>query len=236
MRQIFIGDVHGMFPELVALLAAVKHTDKDHLIFVGDLLDKGPQSAEVVQLIRQLPGEKTLVEGNHEAKHRRLRKRIAREGITPQLNPAMLEINASLTPEDIAYLERSVPYYQTGKYLVVHAGIPGNMHSFPPPQKGMELLYYTRFIHKDTGKMIPLGQNAPEDPFWAEVYDGRFGHVLFGHQPYVKGPALFPHATGIDTGACFGGTLTAFVVNEDGTTEFVSVPGRAVAVMYGAEE
>ena len=58
-------------------------------------------------------------------------------------------------------------------------------------------------------------------------YDGRFGHVFFGHNPYPDEPkpVRFAHATGIDLGAVFGGRLAAAVLS-GGEPEFVSVLSR----------
>ena len=85
----------------------------------------------------------------------------------------------------------------------------------------------TRYIDAKKGCFIGLGEEKPSDPYWADVYDGRFGHVIFGHQPFIDGVKYFKHATGIDTGAVFGGTLTALIVNEDCSREIVSVNSRA---------
>ena len=46
----------------------------------------------------------------------------------------------------------------------------------------------------------------------------------------MKGPGIYPHATGIDTGAVHGGALTAMIVTPDGSREFISVPGRPFRV------
>jgi len=54
MRTIFIGDIHGMAEKLKRVLKVISPTSQDQLVFVGDLLDKGPFSALVVQLIRRL--------------------------------------------------------------------------------------------------------------------------------------------------------------------------------------
>jgi serine/threonine protein phosphatase 1 len=81
----------------------------------------------------------------------------------------------------------------------------------------------TRFVSAQTGKFLPLGHNTEADPFWADIYDGRFGHVLFGHEPFMDGPGIFPHATGLDTGAVHGGSLTALVLDALGERSFVSV-------------
>jgi diadenosine tetraphosphatase ApaH/serine/threonine PP2A family protein phosphatase len=67
--------------------------------------------------------------------------------------------------------------------------------------------------HDDDGHMIPLGDiDKSAHTFWADEYDGRFGHVFFGHEPFTgKEPKRFKHATGLDTGCVFGGSLTAAV-------------------------
>ena len=59
----------------------------------------------------------------------------------------------------------------------------------------------TRYI--DAKKDFIELQRETGDPYWADVYDGRFGHVIFGHQPFIDGVKYFKHATGIDTGAVF---------------------------------
>lgn len=79
-------------------------------------------------------------------------------------------------------------------------------------------------VIKPVGSFIKLGGETEEDPFWADVYDGRFGHVYFGHSPFVGSePRRYEHATGLDTGAVFGGHLTAAVLVPGQETTFVSV-------------
>jgi len=75
------------------------------------------------------------------------------------------------------------------------------------------------------GEFIALGQEGPSDPYWADVYDGRFGHVFFGHEPFIDSetPVDYPHATGLDLGAVFGGRLAAVILEE-------GRPARAVTV------
>ena len=248
MRNIIIGDVHGMFDELVDLLNEVNPVPQDRVVFVGDLIDKGPDSPEVVAFLRSFAEDHdvVLVEGNHEDKHRRFRKNLrerpdtAREMAdrTPELN----EITSRLSSEDIAFLESAVPFHRIEEHniLVVHGGIPGSMTDFPltleearslgeKRKKRFSQILRTRHIHHETGKMLPLGTEGPNDPFWAETHDGRFGHVVFGHEPFLDGVAHFDHATGIDTGAVFGGGLTAMIVEEDGSRDFMSVSSRKFA-------
>jgi serine/threonine protein phosphatase 1 len=78
---------------------------------------------------------------------------------------------------------------------------------------------------RPAGSFVSLGQEQPDDPFWADVYDGRFGHVYFGHNPWPgeDEPKQFEFATGLDTGAVFGGKLSAAVLEEGQEPRFVSV-------------
>ena len=80
-RHIIIGDVHGMSEELALLISNVQPTSKDIVIFVGDLVDKGPDSAGVVRMVREMAESASfdvvVVEGNHEEKHRRFRRNMS---------------------------------------------------------------------------------------------------------------------------------------------------------------
>lgn len=242
MRKIFIGDVHGMLDEVSNLVSNLNPTPDDTLVFVGDLMDKGPDSAATVKWVRNLKSytNVVLVKGNHEWKHERFRKKFLAGDVDGAMaiknSEELREITEGLDSEDIAFLESSPGYYRTGKYLVVHGGIPGTMTSLPasPNMAGIsskergpfELMMMTRFLDQTTGKMLVLGQQKEGDPYWAEVYNGRFGRVVFGHEPFMGSPGRFPHAVGIDTGAVYGGGLTAMVVDAEGTETFVTVPSR----------
>lgn len=76
------------------------------------------------------------------------------------------------------------------------------------------------------GCYVPREEREAGDPFWAEVYDGRFGTVYFGHRAFVDAaaPVKFPHAVGLDLGAVYGNRLAAAVLETDGTCDYVSVP------------
>ena len=238
MRKIFIGDVHGLVTELQELLKLLDVRQGDEVVFVGDLLDKGPHSTEVVEEVLAL-AERTkvvLVKGNHEWRHERFRRKMAEVGFHEAMkmkgSEELLDITDRLGRRAASFLEQAPVFHRTGDYLVVHGGIPGTMKDLPQKAQTsglsgrerapLELMMMTRFLGRESGKMLPLGTEGKEDPFWAEVYDGRFGRVVFGHQPFIGGPKIFPHAVGIDTGAVFGGKLTA-MVSEGGEEKFFSV-------------
>ena len=63
-RRIFVGDVHGHYAGLMSLFEAVAPDSADQVYFVGDLIDRGPQSSQVVDYVRQ-QGHRCVL-GNHE--------------------------------------------------------------------------------------------------------------------------------------------------------------------------
>ena len=112
MRHVFVGDVHGMSDELQSLVSKLKLAQGDTLVFVGDLVDKGPDSVGVVRLVRELaesgPAEVVLVEGNHEDKHRRFRRNLV---VRPKVaadqasaSPELAEITDVLCDEYVVFL------------------------------------------------------------------------------------------------------------------------------------
>ncbi|MEM1020416.1 MAG: metallophosphoesterase [Pseudomonadota bacterium] len=247
-RTAIIGDVHGLLTPLQRLVGRLSLGPADQLIFVGDLVDKGPAPAETVDFAASLwesaDYDVVLVEGNHEDRHRRYRRNLTvRPKIAAEQAGSAGELpglTAELSERARAFLDSAVPFLRVEPQgiLIVHGGIPGSMDVFPEsaeafaaltgkPRQRMSKILRTRFIDKDTGDFLAQGKEKPGDPFWADVYDGRFGHVVFGHQPFLSGPAEFPHATGIDTGAVHGGTLTALVLDGD-ARHYVQVPGIEV--------
>lgn len=244
-RTAIIGDVHGCLEPLEALVDKLALEASDHLIFVGDILDKGPDSPGVLRYIRKLheeaPFEVTLIEGNHEDKHLRYHRNKTARPVTAAgmaaASKELREIDSALTRKDRAYLQTAIPFLRLPAWniLVVHGGIPGDMETFPTLEEAKTLkgkarqrflkIQRTRYLSRSTGKFLAYGTEQPGDPFWAETYDGRFGHVVFGHQPFPGAPACYPHATGIDTGAVHGFTLTSLVLPATGEPHFISVPG-----------
>jgi serine/threonine protein phosphatase 1 len=67
-RTLAIGDIHGQLAQLDALLAVVALKPEDHLVLLGDYVDRGPDSAGVIKRIIQLKakGQVTAIRGNHE--------------------------------------------------------------------------------------------------------------------------------------------------------------------------
>ena len=242
-RTIVIGDVHGCVEEFNELLSTLAPTSDDTVVLCGDLVDKGPHSAAVVaraRALRESGVHTVLVMGNHEEKHSRFRARFAKGEDTSALkgHEEMASITAGLSPEDTAFLDTAVLFHRLPEHgvTVVHAGIPLGLASLPEDTSTLSrkerdrlaLVCRVRFVRPSTGGMVPLGEERDGDEYWADAYDGRFGHVLFGHEPFTGGrDGRFPLATGLDHGCVFGGRLTAAVLTEGRDMEFVSVAARA---------
>lgn len=203
-----IGDVHGCLDELSELLDTLGPTSDDQLVFVGDLVVRGPDNAGVVR--RFLDGDlstATVILGNNEEK---LRPTL--DGDPTYAVPAVFETIRQLT--DAGILEASLALFDAfplfvdlGDVVVAHAGIrPGvALHE----QARADLL------------KIKTVDGTPDGPMWWEVHDTA-PTVVFGHH-VLREPLRLEHAIGIDTGCVYGGRLTALTLD---TGAFTSVRAR----------
>tara|TARA_B100001123_G_scaffold408216_1_gene501195 strand:+ start:1081 stop:1869 length:789 start_codon:yes stop_codon:yes gene_type:complete len=253
-RVIVFGDVHGCSTQLDQLLEKLQPQEGDRLVFLGDLIDKGPDSPGVVRRVRELSTEfpLTLIQGNHEEMFLRWHKKDTEEGKQSMKRHAEFEaLSKKLSKEDVKFLGSSVLYERfnvNGRdFIAVHAGIPASVPELPEKEEDVaklsskarrrvQLVLRVRYQTPE-GKFVKLGSETEEDVFWTETYDGRFGTALYGHQPYMDntGPKQEKHSLGLDTGCVFGGSLTALsLVEKEGKVGkpsdlkwgLVSVPGE----------
>ena len=120
MRTLVIGDVHGCLDKLVALLKDLSYRPgRDQLVFVGDLVDRGPNSVETVAFVRLLckEGRVHVVRGNHEARYARYWMRLGRRRgarmYALRLSLERLSVLKSLTEDDLDWMA-ALPYYFLG--------------------------------------------------------------------------------------------------------------------------
>lgn len=209
-----IGDIHGYINKLEALMRKI-HPDpeKDEIVFLGDYVDRGPNSKEVVEMVleikRRFP-RTTCLMGNHEFSlldyltYRRDPWTFFLNGGVETIHSYDLtgdDIEAKMPPEHRAFFNSLKPYYETEDYIFVHAGL----------REG-----------------VPLEEQTLDDLVWIrkEFIESKkdFGKVvIFGHTPFPK-PLIHPNKIGIDTGAGYGGALTCIVL-----------PDRIFYSTYGAE-
>lgn len=206
-RTIVVGDIHGCYDELMALMEKVNLGELDRVVSVGDLITKGPKNREVLEVFITDPRFSTVI-GNHDLQ---LRRKWYGEDV--ELKPAQREAHRELQGQKdhyASFLNRLPFWIDLGTHLVVHAGLRPNV----------ELYSQTT---GDLTRMRTLGpdRESEEGTPWYHVYSGE-KTVLFGHWPAAE-PRRGKKAIGLDTGCVYGYHLTAYIIETD---EFVNVPAQ----------
>jgi serine/threonine protein phosphatase 1 len=203
-RIIVIGDVHGCYAELLDLLDQLQVGKDDRLVFLGDLVNRGPDSHGVVSLVRSLPNTLCLM-GNHELRLLRYRK---------ERDPKILkdydwETVRQLDEQDWRYIEdlpltHHLPDLQT---VCVHGGF---LPDQPWNRQGAEIVTRIQVIDAD-GKAKKRTE-AQQGRNWADAWEGP-PFVVYGHTPR---PDVYrrPWSLGLDTGCVYGGFLSAAILPE----------------------
>ncbi len=246
-RQIIVGDVHGCLEELDLLLKAVSFEPaNDQLVFVGDLIDRGPDPKGVLKRAQELQAISVL--GNHEEKAIRWRKHQAKVKAGLQTkNPIQVTAEReaqwhSFDEDDWAYMERMpLSLWLRNDWWVVHAGCRPRI---PVPKQHKNELLRLRYFYTDTMKFATLQDMNGENKFQPtrqEVDSGKFSYwtdhwtgpesIIYGHNVLRRGLESTTHVPsgamtlGIDTGCVFGLELTALVWEDS-----VDGPENAVVV------
>ncbi|CAL9428220.1 Bis(5'-nucleosyl)-tetraphosphatase, symmetrical [Streptomyces sp. enrichment culture] len=222
-----IGDIHGCAAELEALLGKLGYVDGVHpegrtAVFVGDLVDRGPDSPGVLRRVMAMvkSGNALCVPGNHENKYGRYlrgRKVQHTHGLAETIEQMTGESEEFLA-EVREFLDGLVSHYvlDGGRLVVCHAGLPEKYHGRTSGRVRSHALY-----GDTTGETDEFG--LPVRYPWAEDYRGRAA-VVYGHTPVPE--ATWLHNTiCLDTGAVFGGKLTALRWPE---RELADVPAEQV--------
>jgi len=228
-----IGDVHGCYEELTELLdrlgyirlpeGAWAHPEKRRMLFLGDLVDRGPHSPETVRLVLESckAGTALMVPGNHDIKF--MRKMFGKNvQITHGLSESLLQFEAyekdhpGFSLATAKFFDGLVSHYvlDEGKLVVAHAGMKESMQG-----RGSGGVREFALFGETTGESDEFG--LPVRYNWAAEYRGK-ARVVFGHTP-VPEAEWVNRTIDIDTGCVFGGKLTALRYPE---LELVSVPAR----------
>jgi len=217
-----IGDVHGCFDELEVLLKElgyvvtraeggdqafeVGHPQGRKLVFVGDLVDRGPKVPDVLRLVMAVTAQKVglSVPGNHDVKlMRKLRGKDVR--ITHGLAESLAQLEREppeLTSRVVDFIDSLVSHYvfDDGKLVVAHAGLRESLQG-----RGSGGVREFALFGETTGETDDYG--LPVRYPWAHDYRGRAA-VVYGHTPVLE-PEWLNNTICIDTGCVFGGKLTA---------------------------
>jgi len=202
-----VGDIHGCSDALSQLLEKIKPLPKDDtVIFMGDYIDRGPDSRGVIEIILKLRAEHSRVitlMGNHEfmllgvlkgyGLHEFLNMggdaTLKSYGISPE---SINDLVAMLPRNHLIFFQDLLPYWEDENYIYVHAGLQPGVHL---TQQSPDWLLWSRdeFIHSahDYGKK-----------------------VIYGHTPFEK-PKADINKIGIDTGAVYGNELTCLILPEE---------------------
>ncbi|NDJ25629.1 polynucleotide kinase-phosphatase [Nostoc sp. B(2019)] len=249
-----IGDIHGCCDELETLLQQLGyekgrgageqgsrgeefastlwdtptyyHSQGRKVVFLGDLVDRGPRILDTVKLVRNMvaAGTAICVPGNHENKLlRKLRGKNVRvnHGLEQTLNEIEAlpdEVREPFTKELQKFLDSLISHYllDDGRLVVAHAGMKQEMQG-----RGSGAVREFALYGESTGEIDEFG--LPVRYNWAGEYRGE-AMVVYGHTPVPEAEWL-NNTIDVDTGCVFGGKLTALRYPEK---ELVSIPAARV--------
>ncbi|MFC4640112.1 metallophosphoesterase [Deinococcus hohokamensis] len=231
-----IGDVHGCLPELLELLErlgyrvtgdTVTPPPGRRAVFLGDLVDRGPDSAGTLRLVMGMvrSGAALCVPGNHDEKLvRALDGKAVRALHGLDLTLAQLQAAGEAFRTQVRAFVTGLPSHLVldgGQLVVAHAGLPEHLQGRQSGRVRSFALY-----GDTTGRLDEHGLPVRRD--WAQHYGGE-ALVVYGHTP-VAAPRWVKRTVNIDTGCAFGGHLSALRYPEGQT---VSVPARAQYAVPG---
>ena len=251
-----IGDVHGCSDELLELLTrlgwefsydddddavgsrlftglptSATHPDGRIAVFLGDLVDRGPNTPEVLRLVMNMvaSGNALCVQGNHEARLARAlqgRKVERTHGLAESL-AQLAETSPDFTERVERFADSLISHYvlDGGKLVVAHAGLPEKLQGRQSARVRAFALY-----GDTTGEIDQYG--LPVRFPWAQDYRGK-ALVVYGHTPTTV-LEWVNNTLCIDTGCVFGGELTALRYPEKETVGVpaerqYATPGRPLA-------
>jgi serine/threonine protein phosphatase 1 len=222
-----VGDIHGSYEKLVRLLKHCRThrgSRAAQFVFVGDYIDRGRHSREVVELLIDLqraePAQISCLRGNHEemlidAFRYRERALWLCNGGDMTLRSYGVTSADAIPDEHLAWFESLPLSVSDGKRFFVHAGVrPG----VPLEQQEKEEMLWIR------------------EPFLSDPRDHGL-YVVHGHTPLESGvPEYLPNRLNLDTGAVFGGPLTAAVFDDSavGPIAFITDDGMVRAAQVGS--
>ncbi len=207
-RILAIGDVHGCYQSLLDLVAFVEVSSDDHLVMLGDYVDRGPDSERVIQwLIDQSQRCRlTPLRGNHEVMMLNARTSVTElqrwykfggaETLASYTDDADgIGSLDDVTPEHWQFLsKRLLPYFETDTHI---------------------------FVHGIVSHAQPMSAQPDSSLYWGNYWNGFPGHVsgkivICGHKSQDSGlPATNGHAICVDTGVCKGRWLTCMDIDSE---------------------
>ena len=210
MQTLVIGDIHGCYEELQRLLDKAALAEGDAIISAGDLVDRGPETPQVLDFFRQTAGCQAVM-GNHERKHVRharheLRLAISQIISRQQFGPAY--------PAAVDWMASLPCFIELPQAILAHGYMEPGLAA---EQQNQSVLCGTMGGDK-------ILNDKYQQP-WYELYDGA-KPVIVGHHNYTKSDQPFIYKDkvfGLDTNCVNGKALTGLLLP---AFRFVSVPSR----------
>lgn len=219
-----VGDIHEHDDQFNRLVTLVQPSEKMFFVSVGDIYDKGygqSVAQSITDKVRIMceQGYGFIVRGNHELKN--IKKAISTKTMTSQLS--------WLEKQPLAL---SFVFENGSRVTVVHGGVKP-AHTWDDLDYDIETSYIRNLDEK--GNMIKLewvgNEFRPSKPggvSWHEVYDGRFGYIVAGHEPLKDGkPKFYNYSANIDTACYCTGIMTCQVMSDKGREALYCVEGKA---------
>ncbi len=202
MKTFAIGDVHGCFDALLAVVQLAGISEQDRVVWLGDFVDRGPDSAKVIQHLSLLPADNNVcLRGNHEIMMQNARGSMhsirswATSGGDETWDSYIREYGGdngiqSVPDEHWAFIDGLTAYLETDTHIFVHAALDSE---------------------------VEMADQFDDTLYWADFdsigphISGK--HVVCGHTSQKDGvPKSRSHATCIDTWACGSGWLTCLEI------------------------
>lgn len=198
-----ISDIHGCFKQLSELLNKITFTPEDELVFLGDYVDRGPNSRDVLDLLITLDKRQkcTFLRGNHEQMFLDFMKDsymghifLYNGGYKTIYNFRKEEGNGFDVPEKyVKFLESTKLWYETEDYFFVHAGLP-EKDTWEITEEDKQTLLWVR------------DEFLSSEFYWDKM-------IIHGHTPLGDGKVDFKdNRINIDTACVFGGKLSCLVL------------------------
>jgi len=209
-RAYIVGDIHGCVQELEVLVAGLPLQTDDRLVFLGDYIDRGPGSREVVDLLLRLRAEQTcqltFLKGNHEDMF------LDFLGKNGHFGEGFLDNGGQATLRSYR-----IPYGVTGQEAA--ESLPPEHLQFFQELETFTVVEQVLCVHAGVNPLLPLGEQHVEEMLWIRQEFLTNPHLLpytvvFGHTPHRAVRFDLPYKVGIDTGLVYGGKLSCLEVTE----------------------
>jgi len=210
MQTLVIGDIHGCYEELQALLDKAGLASSDAIISIGDLVDRGPETPQVLDFFRENAAARALL-GNHESKHVRAARGELKLALSQQISRQQF---GAAYPPAVAWM--------AGLPLCIELPEAVLAHGYLEP--GLALDQQNRSVLCGTMGGDKLLRERYERP-WYEIYDGQKPAIVGHHnytgtdQPFIYRDKVF----GLDTNCVNGKALTGLLLP---SFRFIAVPSR----------